>query len=279
MAQLTRTWWGKRFIEALERFTDPARLGRGRSYARNDRIRSHTLRNGKVTAKVEGKINPYFGVYTVPTYTTTVQITPIPQAHWSQLIQHVAGKASIVSPLLMHEMPEKIEDAFADLGLSLMPINDKDFKTACSCPDFCNPCKHIAGVCYLLAGQLDRDPFLLFELRGLSRDRLRQELAKTPLGRGLAKTLIAQELAPQPVASYYTRPLKTTVPKVGYERFWHGEKRLPATLESLPPPGLPAVLIRKAGDYPAFWESDRSFIEVMSEFYERVRKQNKAVLP
>ena len=33
MAQFSRTWWGQRFIAALEQFTDPARLGRGRSYA------------------------------------------------------------------------------------------------------------------------------------------------------------------------------------------------------------------------------------------------------
>jgi hypothetical protein len=33
MAQFSRTWWGQRFIEALEQFTDPARLGRGRAFA------------------------------------------------------------------------------------------------------------------------------------------------------------------------------------------------------------------------------------------------------
>ena len=279
MRQLTRTWWGQRFITALEKFTDPARLARGRTYARTRRIQSHTLRNGKVTAKVEGKINPYFGVYEIPIYTTSVQMTAISQAQWSKLIQRFAGQADIVSQLLMHVMPERIENIFTDLGLHLMPRDEHDFKTNCSCPDFYNPCKHIAGVCYFLAAQLDHDPFLLFELRGLSRDRLRQELAKTPLGKTLAKALTAEELAPQPVTSYYTRPNKTSPSTVDYDHFWNAEKRLPTTLEPLPPPGLPAVLIRKAGDYPAFWEKDQSFIEIMSEFYERVRKQHKALLP
>ena len=31
MAQFSRTWWGQRFIQALEEFSDEARLGRGRS--------------------------------------------------------------------------------------------------------------------------------------------------------------------------------------------------------------------------------------------------------
>ncbi|MGX2041817.1 hypothetical protein ACWJKU_17060 [Methylocaldum sp. MU1018] len=35
-----RTWWGRKFIESLEDFTDPARLARGRGYAGSARIRS-----------------------------------------------------------------------------------------------------------------------------------------------------------------------------------------------------------------------------------------------
>jgi len=277
MAKLTRTWWGQRFIAALEKFTDPGRLGRGRSYARNGRILSHSLSKGKVTAKVEGNINPYFGVYETPIYNTTVQLGQIAEAQWQRIIQRFGSKASFVSQLLMNAMPDAIEETVADLGLHLLPHDRKDFQTRCSCPDSYNPCKHIAGVCYLLAARLDKDPLLLFELRGLSRQQLKQELLNTPLGNALAKMLETQELPPQPVESYYTRPQPGIVPAVGYQPFWTGEKRLPETLEPVSAPGLPAILIRKAGDYPAFWQQDRSFVEVMSEIYEYLRKQNKAL--
>lgn len=278
MAQMTRTWWGQRFIQALERFTDPGRLGRGRSYARGGRILSHTLERGKVAAKVEGKINPYFGVYEVPIYTTTVQITPIPEAQWHQLVQRFASRASIVSQLLMNEMPAGVEDACAELGLHLLPAGQQDFKTRCSCPDYWNPCKHIAGVCYFLAAKLDQDPFLLFELRGLSRDRLKEMLVKTPLGGALASALEQRELPLEPVASCYPRPQREAAAAASYEAFWRGRKRLPPSLAPLTAAAVPAVLIRKAGDYPAFWDQDLSFIEVMTEFYERVRNQNKDIL-
>ncbi len=278
MAKMTRTWWGRRFIEALESFADPARLGRGRSYARNGKIKSQKLQQGKVTATVEGSINPYFGVYEIPYYSTTVQMTPIPENRWSELIKRFAGKAAIVTKLLMNEIPDDIEETFKTLGLQLLPRNIKDFKTSCSCPDYYNPCKHIAGLCYLLAAKLDQDPFLLFELRGLSRDRLHQELEKTPLGRTLAQALDEQELPLQPVTSCYTRSHRVAVEELSYDNFWSGAKHLPTALEPLPPPpALPAVLIRKGGDYPPFWQQDQSFIEVMREFYERVRKQNKEV--
>lgn len=63
MAQFSRTWWGKQFIEALEAFSDPSRLGRGRSYARNGKILKSKIDQNRITAKVKGSINPYFGVY------------------------------------------------------------------------------------------------------------------------------------------------------------------------------------------------------------------------
>ncbi len=276
MASLTRTWWGKRFIAALEGFTDPGRLGRGRSYARSDRIQKFSIRQGQVKATVEGNINPYFGVYKTPYYTTTVEITPIPENRWPDIIKRLAGHAGIVAKLLLNEMPDEIEDAVAGLKVHLLPRSGKDFKTECSCPDYYNPCKHIAGLCYFFANKLDQDPFLLFELRGLPRNKLREELAKTPLGKALAQSLEVTELPLQPVESYYTRPQRIAPGTWTYDRFWSGEHRLSTTLEPLPPlPALPAVLVRKGGDYPPFWQQDQSFIEVMSEFYERVRKQLK----
>src|SRR5437667_6779935 len=108
----------------------------------------------------------------------------------------------------MNEMPDTIEDAFSGLGLHLLPHSERDFVTDCSCPDDANPCKHIAGVYYLLASAFDRDPFLMFELRGLSRDDLHAELARSSLGQILASALTSADLPVEPTASYYTRPVK-----------------------------------------------------------------------
>lgn len=44
-----RTWWGRKFIESLEDFTDPARLARGRGYAGSARIRSPCRRRWRRT--------------------------------------------------------------------------------------------------------------------------------------------------------------------------------------------------------------------------------------
>src|SRR6266513_2404136 len=138
MAQFSRTWWGQRFIAALEEFTEPARIGRGRSYASGGRILNYTLDNGTVTARVRGSINPYFGVYKEPIYTTSITIKAISSADWKKAISQIASRADLVTKLLMNEMPDTIEDAFSGLGLHLLPHSERDFVTDCPCPDWAN---------------------------------------------------------------------------------------------------------------------------------------------
>jgi uncharacterized Zn finger protein len=278
MAQFSRTWWGQRFIEALEQFTDPARLGRGRSYASNGRILDYKLANGTVTARVRGSINPYFGVYKEPIYKTSITIKAISSTDWKKAIRHIASRADLVTKLLMNEMPDTIEDSFSGLDLHLLPHSERDFVTDCSCPDWANPCKHIAGVYYLLASALDRDPFLMFELRGLSRDDLHTELARSPLGQILSSALKSDDTPPtvEPVASYYTRPAKQPdAVAASHKEFWTGTKRLPAPQTTTSQASVPALLIKKQGDYPPFWHKDVSFISVMEQLYERVRTKNR----
>jgi uncharacterized Zn finger protein len=277
MAQFSRTWWGQRFIAALEEFTDEARLGRGRSYASNGRIIEYTLSKGTVTAKVRGSINPYFGVYKEPIYKTSITIKAITSDDWAKVIRQIASRADLITKLLMKEMPDTIEDVFSGLGLHLLPHSERDFVTSCSCPDWANPCKHIAGVYYLLASALDKDPFLMFELRGLSRDDLHTELTRSPLGKILASALDSdEEPLVEPVTSYYTPPIREPVTvEATHKEFWTGAKRLPSPMANALQPGVPAVLIKKQGDYPPFWHKDVSFISVMEELYERVRTKNK----
>src|SRR5450759_3537492 len=276
MGQFSRTWWGQRFIAALEQFTDPARLGRGRSYASGGRILEYTIADGTVNARVRGSINPYFGVYKEPIYQTTITIKAISAADWTKVIRQIASRADLVTKLLMNEMPDTIEDAFSGLGLHLLPHSERDFVTKCSCPDWANPCKHIAGVYYLLASALDQDPFVMFELRGLSRDDLHAELIKSPLGKILASALTTDEVPVEPVESYYTRPAREAAAVVdSHKEFWTGAKRLPAPLATASQASVPALLIKKQGDYPPFWHKDVSFISVMEELYGRVRTKNR----
>ena len=273
MGKHAKTWWGQRFIAALEDFTDSGRLQRGRSYSTDNRIKQWLLQKGKVDAKLRGNINPYFGVYKEPTYIVSVQMTHLSEAQWQKIIQKLTQRASFIARLLLNEIPENIETVFAEVGVHLLPNDYRDFKVACDCPDYEVPCKHIAGVCYRLAGQLDQDPFLLFEMRGLAPEKLLQQLALSPLGKVLsdAKSGATQELVP--VASFYPRPVHTELPQeISLKGFWHGQQPLPKSIEPSQAAIIPALLIKKGGDFPAFWQKQNSFTAVMEDFYVRMRK-------
>ena len=275
MTKFSRTWWGDRFIQALEAFTDEGRLQRGRSYASGGKVKSFEIEQNHIAAQVKGSVNPYFGVHKEPTYHISIEITPISKTQWKYAIERLSSKASIVSRLLLNEVPENIEDTFSTLGLYLLPHTRKDFKTKCSCPDSANPCKHIAGVYYLVASQLDNNPFLLFELRGISKTELQAKLAESSLGKALSEELNTKEIPLETSTSFYTRLEKQPVSQKPTAReFWLSTKRLPQTIEVPTQSSVSAILIKKEGDFPSFWQKDNSFIEAMEELYRRVKTKN-----
>ncbi|HEX7591957.1 MAG TPA: SWIM zinc finger family protein [Candidatus Limnocylindrales bacterium] len=170
-----QTWWSKRFLQVLEEFNDPGRLSRGRAYARRGQVIDLDIEAGEVTARVQGsRVRPY---------NVSIDVAVLDDAAWSRVETVLASRAVFLARLLAGEMPQEIEEAFGAAGLSLFPVADRDVDTGCSCPDWENPCKHIAAAYYILAEAFDRDPFLIFAWRGRPRERLLAELREL---RGLA---------------------------------------------------------------------------------------------
>ena len=106
-------------------------------------------------------------------YLVRMRFSMLSSTDWKKVTQASSPRIPMLGVALASgQMPESIEEVFERLGLSLFPRANGDLKTACSCPDHANPCKHVAAVYYLLGEEIDRDPFLLFRLRGIERDEL-----------------------------------------------------------------------------------------------------------
>ena len=250
------SWWAKRWIAVLESFNIGARLGRGRSYARRGQVLSIDIDKGRVTAGVQGsRSRPYDVV---------IKVKTLSAAKWKKLAKSLSGQALFAAKLLAGEMPQDIEEAFRDAGLSLFPEKLRDLVTDCSCPDWSNPCKHIAAVYYLLGEEFDRDPFLLFKLRGMSREELIGLLdtteGKTAQGRR-SKPIAAeppQETPPAP------EPLTSDV-----AAFWNGEapEGAPdALFGEVRVPTMSAALPRRLGSFP-FWRAEEPFLDAIEPIY------------
>ncbi len=279
MSVTSKTWWGTSLLEALEDFTNSSRLKRGRSYAQDHRVLTWEISKGIISATIRGNINAYFGVYKEPKYKVSVQMTHLSEAQWKKIIARLTQRASFIAKLLVNEIPANIETVFAEYNTHFLPNSYSDFNVSCNCPDYEVPCKHIAGVCYRLASILDQNPFLLFEMRGLAPNKLRQELIKSPLGKVLADATEAGSDELNFRDSLYTRPELQTLPEeIELKQFWQGASPLPTELPELQVASIPAVVVKKGGDYPPFWQKSGSFIGVMEDFYQRVGKLNQKKL-
>ena len=159
-----KNWWARRWIEAMERLVPVARLDRGRYYAREGQVLSvEEIKNG-VAARVQGsRAKPYL---------VTIRMRPLSNEQWKKVLDVLADRAIFAAQLLAGEMPANIEDAFAAAGVSLFPNRTGDLISECNCPDWANPCKHVAATHYILGERFDEDPFLLFRMRGRTQEQI-----------------------------------------------------------------------------------------------------------
>jgi uncharacterized Zn finger protein len=158
------TWWSRRFIDLLESFRLGGRLDRGRRYARAGQVLDLQVAAGLVSAWVQGsRVRPY---------RVRLETPVLAPSAWERVEQAMAGRAAFAARLLAGEMPQDIEETFAAAGVSLFPASPRNLASSCSCPDWSNPCKHVAAVYYLLAEAFDDNPFLIFAWRGRTRSEL-----------------------------------------------------------------------------------------------------------
>jgi len=161
---MAATWWSRRFVEVLESYGLGTRMQRGRRYARTGQVLSLDVGAATIAAQVQGsRRTPYLVTVSLP--------EPTPK-QWKAIDVAMRAKVGFVARLLAGEVPADLEDVFRATGVALFPRTWKELRTRCSCPDWENPCKHIAAVLYVFADQLDTDPWLLLTWRGRTREEI-----------------------------------------------------------------------------------------------------------
>ncbi len=254
--QFGKTWWASRWLDALERLVDPGRLTRGRSYARSGQVLNLDIQPGRVNSRVQGsRPKPY---------QVQIEIKLLSEKEWERVADAMAEQAIFAAKLLSGEMPQNIEEAFATAKVSLFPASQGDLKTECSCPDWSNPCKHIAAVYYLLGEQFDADPFLIFRLRGKSKDEI---IAMLRARRAAAEPAPAVEETPRPKRA----PAEPVIPlEKCLDRFWDAAENLDDFAVKLEAPTVDAIPVKRLGA-PGFWRDDKTdFLALLARAYRKL---------
>ncbi|MGV8981717.1 SWIM zinc finger family protein [Clostridium sp.] len=161
-------WWSKKWNNAISSFTISSRIDKGREYARAGNVLSMRVSKGEIEAEVQGGRS-------MP-YSVNMEIDVFTKEQWKNIMNIMSQKAIFCAMILNGEMPENIEEAFKEAGVSLFPKKQIHLITECSCPDSANPCKHIAAVHYMLGLEFDKDPFVILKLRGMEKEEFLKAL-------------------------------------------------------------------------------------------------------
>ncbi|MEO1625215.1 MAG: DEAD/DEAH box helicase [Bacteroidota bacterium] len=207
------TWWGKRWLDALADIDYSNRLPRGRTYARNGAVEELSIRYNRITAKVQGR--------RWMRYEVEIHLPKL-EAHQKKAITELINQNPYyLSQLLHNELPQELDEACQSIGISLFPRSWRDLHGDCSCPDSAVPCKHLAAVLYLVANEIDKNPFLVFSLRSFNlQHQIRKAhtqgqpsvKASIPQLKNLWQPFTAERTPPAPPADWLRQVDFTQIP-------------------------------------------------------------------
>ncbi len=280
-----REWWVERWLELLDSYRFKKRLERGRNYAREGNVLSIEFAERQVFAKVQGsEAEPYQVALSLEPFPdenrerviNMMSQKPFTDEDWDCVIQTISQKAIYTAQLLAGEMPADIEEVFTANGLSLFPYTLSDVRSRCSCPDQANPCKHIAAVYYQLGYRFSEDPFVLFQLRGRTKEQILEALRvirseNSATGElELSKNLPAeqnQNLADNKLTSLPAEDSPES------KTFWQYQEPLESSLVVIVPPSESKTILDLLGKIPLPADDADAVKEYLTQVYQTTSQQ------
>lgn len=255
-------WAAQRWIRLVEQAASGPRLVEGLDYARQGQTRRLEIDSGAARASVQGRA--------FRAYETTLAVEPFSHEQWERVIETMADQAVYAAKLLAGDLPANIEDLFIPLGLQLFPAGPADVKTTCTCGHAEPWCKHACCVAVLLAEQLGADPFLMFQLRGISSqdllERLTQRRAVVGAGDSSVPVYVAGGRDSVFGGDYQPPTLEEAV-----QSFWDLGAPLNEVDLPLEPPSVSHPLLRRLGPSP-FPGAKFPMVGLLATCYEMVSK-------
>lgn len=230
-SETDKEWWTQQWLDLLNSYRFKKRLERGRNYARQGNVLKIEFTDQKIIAIVQGSVNQPYELF--------LWLDTFSDEDWQYVINTMSERAIFTAKLLAGEMPRNIEEVFSANGLRLFPFTLDEIHSRCNCPDSARVCKHIAAVYYLLGERFSEDPFVLFELRGRSKDAilqaLRQQRGQTT-GEMTENPVLEQEIDTQVTWQI--------------ENFWQYDQELDPSLVVIAPPPNSETVLDVLGNIP-----------------------------
>lgn len=150
------TWWGQQWLHSLTLIDYSNRLPRGKSLAAKGKVRSIDIKGNQINAKVQGQdLVPSRVGISVPLFTAAEKL---------RLVETIAQQPTILDKIIRRELPQELLKIAESQRIRIFPESWKDFSLHCSCSDMAVPCEHMSAVIYEIAEEIDKNPFMVFEM-------------------------------------------------------------------------------------------------------------------
>lgn len=182
---IAATFWGKAWCQNLEQYGDyENRIPRGRTYVRNGSVVDLKIGTARVDALVSGS----------HLYSVEIEIRPLKAEVWKGVKGACMGRIGSLLELLQGKLSREVMEIVTRPRTGLFP-EPAEISFRCSCPDWASMCKHVAAVLYGVGARLDREPELLFRLRGVDHRELiaAPGAADLAASHGMRDKMIAEE--------------------------------------------------------------------------------------
>ncbi len=157
--RLSDSFWGQAWNRHLMAYADGAgRMPRGRTLFRQGAVSALRVEAGVVTSQVLDRDGE--------TYAVRVAVRPLDDAEKASLRDRCVGRVEGLSELLGGELGDDVMRAVTDPATGLFP-QPGAVRFSCTCLDPADLCAHQAATLYAVGSMLDRQPGLLFTLRGM----------------------------------------------------------------------------------------------------------------
>ncbi|MGD1699464.1 SWIM zinc finger family protein [Dapis sp. BLCC M229] len=267
--QSDKEWWTQQWIDLLNSYRFKKRLERARNYARQGNVLSLEFKEQRIIAQVQG---------TAPEpYKLSLWLDNFTDEDWGYIIKTMSERAIFTAKLLAGEMPQNIEEIFAANGLRLFPFTLDEIHSRCDCPDKARVCKHIAAVYYLLGDRFSDDPFLLFQLRGRTKEKILEELRQK---RGQSEDEKVTEAEKIKSEKTQGKDLATSPPTVTsatqetlkIQQFWEYNQQLDSSLVVITPSPSNETVLDVLGQIPLGASAD-IVMNSFQKIYQNISQQ------
>lgn len=165
-----KTEWGKTWLAGLLRDVDRQCFSQGMTYAKNGGVSTLEM-NSKtmIEASVQG-----FGT---TNYYQQIQWMPFTSTQKEAWVNYLKSNPNSLTNLLNQQLSNELIAFGTSIQAGVLADNLEKWNMACSCAEQKMPCKHLVAVLLVLSRQIEQNPYLLFELRGLN---LTKELEQEP---------------------------------------------------------------------------------------------------